>query len=84
MIKSKNELTPFEVIDLFKSSSKDDWIKGNKNDDAAFGHSKNLLISLWVHSQGYELRYGYQCIAIVGEPGSGNVINIVDTTIILV
>lgn len=84
MLSSKNDLTPNQVMDLFRSSSKDDWIKGDENDDASFGSKKNLLITLWKHPQGYILRYGYQDIAIVGEPGSGNIISIVDDTVILV
>jgi hypothetical protein len=84
MLSTKNCPTPNEIMDLFKSSSKDDWIKGDENDDAAFGHRRKLLITLWRHPQGYELRYGYQCVAIVGEPGSGNIIQVVDDTVVLV
>lgn len=84
MLSTKNDPTPTQIINLFKSSSKDDWIKGDEDDDAAFGSKKNLLISLWSHPQGYELRYGYQCVAIVGEPGSGKIITIVDDTVVLV
>ena len=65
---SENELTTCDVIEIFKSSSVDDWNRGDDGDDAAFGHSKEVLISLWAHPRGYELRYGYQCIAIVTGP----------------
>jgi hypothetical protein len=84
MLKTENEPTPKEIFDLFKSSSKDDWIAGEEEDDAAFGHKQNLFVSLWRHPQGYELKYGYQTIAIVGEPGSGKIITIVDDTVVIV
>lgn len=63
------DLTSNDVVTVFKNSKKDDWIAGNESDDAAYGSTKNLLISLWKHPKGFELRYGYQCVAIVSEPG---------------
>lgn len=68
-IQTPNGLTPIEVIEIFKNTAESGWIKGDDDDDASYGMKTHLLISLWPHSQGFELRYGYQGVAIVSGPG---------------
>jgi hypothetical protein len=61
-----NDLVPEEVITLFRHSEAADWIAGEDDDESAYGHRRNLLVTLWlVATNKYELRYGYQTVAFV-------------------
>lgn len=69
------ELRPDAVIQLFVDASPDDWTRDADMEDCeVYGLKQNLLVSLWRRDDGkYDLRYGYQSVAIVGDIGSGRV-----------
>ncbi len=64
-------MSPEEVIELFRRSGPADWISGSvDNDEAAYGHRQNVLVTLWpLGANKYELRYGYQAVALVSGIG---------------
>lgn len=74
---SENELTTCDVVDVFRQAKLEDWLKGDSQDDSAYRLSSNPLISLWSHSRGYELKFGYRGIAIVTGP-AGSIVQFVE------
>lgn len=64
---ASSELQPKQVIELFKQASATDWI--HDEDDLTseiYGLRTNLLVSLRRRDdQRFDLRYGYQAVAIV-------------------
>ena len=69
------ELKPAQVIDLFRSSIVDDWVQGDEDDEAGYSHRRNLLVTLSKREDGrFDLRFGYQTVAIVDGPGAPEVL----------
>ena len=72
-VPSSAELRPADVIRLFRASTAADWIRDEDDPEAiGFGLRTNLLVSLWPRQDGrFDLRYGYQSVAIVAGPNGG-------------
>jgi hypothetical protein len=66
-LKGQNELSPEEVISVFKRSQPTDWIH-EEGTYGTYGNCENLLVSLRsVSAEKFELRYGYQTVATVSR-----------------
>jgi hypothetical protein len=69
-VPSSAELRPTDVIQLFRESGPEDWIRDQEDPESnVYGLRTNLLVSLWPREDGrFDLRYGYQAVAIVARP----------------
>ena len=82
-VPSSAELQPADVVRLFRESTSADWLRDEDDPDApGLALRTNLLVSLWPRRDGrFDLRYGYQPVAIVAAPSGGASVELLDLAV---